>query len=84
MTIIYDLRFEHSISHFLMVQAMHYHRGRRSGKQQHDLCTKALMRGLGTSLECRHTFFERTEKDCGNLLLGKNSMVVQWTQTDYP
>ena len=52
-------------------------RGRSRGKQHRGLCTKALMRALGTRLECQHRVFVRTEKHCGNLLLGKKTIAAQ-------
>ena len=36
------------------------------GEQRRGLRTKALMRDLGTRLECRHRVFASTGKHCGN------------------
>ena len=46
-------------------------RGQIRGKQHRGLRTKALMRDLGTRLECRHRVFVRTEKTLWTFTLGK-------------
>ena len=56
----------------------------KSGNQQCGLHMKALIKGLGTRLECRHTFLVITVKTLWKYTLGKNSMAAQWTQTSYP
>ena len=39
--------------------------GQSRGKKHRGLHTKALMRDLGTRLECRQRVFVGTEKHCG-------------------